>query len=134
MAFDDTLTGLAAEIQLATPRQFVLFPGERLPIRVNARNTGAVTWHDPAIFRAAGRVYRFRSDGARQLLPDEWRLDFDLDRHGPVVPGAGYSFSGRLAAPAEPGEYVLTVGLVAEDLGWLATLPVEILLTVRAPE
>jgi hypothetical protein len=134
VAFDDTLTGLAAEIQLATPRQFVLFPGERLPIRVNARNTGAVTWHDPAIFRAAGRVYRFRSDGARQLLPDEWRLDFDLDRHGPVVPGAGYSFSGRLAAPAEPGEYVLTVGLVAEDLGWLATLPVEILLTVRAPE
>ena len=131
--FDGTLTGFAAEIQLASLRRLTLYPGEAFPVRVNALNTGSTAWGDPEIFRAGGRVYRIQPDGARELLPGEWRIVPELDSRGPIVAGAGYSFSGRIDAPEQPGEYVLTVGFVAERLGWLATLPVEIQLTVLPP-
>ena len=129
---DGSVAGLSAELELVSAREFTVYPSEGIRIRVNALNRGSVSWDDPEIIRAGGRVYRLGMDGERNLLPDEWRIVLNLEPYGPVVPGAGYSFSGRVFSPSEPGDYVLTVGLVAEGVGWIEILPAEIGVTVRA--
>lgn len=128
--FDGTAQGLKAEIQLASPSEFTVFPGEEIPIRVNVFNQGTVRWFDPEVFRLGGRFQLIGNDGALEPVGEEWRIMREPHVYGGTNPGQGYSFAGRVKAPMERGSYIVTASAVAELVAWFDVEPVKIMVHV----
>ncbi|HZI19893.1 MAG TPA: DUF1698 domain-containing protein [Pyrinomonadaceae bacterium] len=93
-------------------------PGETITFTVRAENVGLKTW--PA--RGEGEAGRGAVHlGAHLLREDEEELDWDYGRAPlprDLAPGDAASVRLTLAAPAEPGRYVVEFDLVAEHVAW----------------
>ncbi len=126
-AFAGTGEGLTAELRLRTPITLSAHPGERLPIHVDALNTGTVGWVEDANVRLGWIWNAVEPDGSLREMPKyEGRLPLLGHIYGDVLPGTGYAFAGRMHAPDEPGVYEVHVSMVSELVAWFDLLPVVI--------
>ena len=90
-------------------------PGEHRPFRVRVRNRGATRWpggHDRSpLIRLS---YRWRNRGGALVGGDGYRSPLPA----PLAPGEACIAPVIVAAPGEPGEYVLELDLVHEGVRW----------------
>ena len=123
--------GLYATLTLRTPSEFEVPPGDRLPLHVDALNSGVVAWDGPAAIRLGWRWFQIGPDGS-EVERREWEGRILLEGHlyPVIVPGAGYAYAGALPAPTEPGRYVVRVLMLAELVAWFEIEPIEIQVVV----
>jgi hypothetical protein len=106
------LSSWRAEMTLANPPS-ELFAGEDAEVPVNVCNCSSEIWHSFGltpitcsyhIWNAEGRLIEF--DGRRTLLPVNLKS------------GEQAGLSIQVAAPVEPGEYIIAFSLVQEGIAW----------------
>ncbi len=88
-----------------------LAPGEQRRIAVNATNEGEATFHPSAESGLYVASRWLSNDGAIQKMKDGF-----ADIPALWAPGAALAFELNVAAPAEPGRYVLEVDIVEEGV------------------
>lgn len=130
--FKGTGEGLAATFDLKSPAALRAHPGERLPLHVDALNTGTVGWTDRANIRLGFRWYRHEIGGEEEVPRYEGRVPLLGHLYGDIPPGIGYAFAGDLRAPDEPGEYLVRVSMLSELIAWFAVDPIELRVRVEA--
>src|SRR5204863_8409241 len=110
----DSPTRLAASYQ-STPIASEAYVGESLAVSFEARNTGAAVWLTSAPGdRGTVRLgWRWSLNGVTR---EEGRTPLDVD----IRPGRVARFVARVAVPAAPGDYTLTLDLVSESVTWFA--------------
>ncbi|MDE2897837.1 MAG: hypothetical protein OXO54_05905 [Chloroflexota bacterium] len=111
-----------AELRVLSP-PVCLSLGNRAHLRVQAMNDGSNAWY------ARHRL------GTRWTVPDnrfvsedltllEGRLGVPYNVKSPtwtsIPPGSGFVFEGVVEAPSTPGVYMLTLGMVEEDVAWFS--------------
>jgi hypothetical protein len=100
----------------------ILFPSEVLMVQVRTHNRGRAVWlaHGKG---NRGAVYLqsrwFSSD--REIPNMSGREDLQHD----VFPGRSYEFTARHTTPRGPGEYILELGLVSDQVTLLSEQGVE---------
>ena len=130
-AFEGSADAMFASLALRTPASFVAAPGERLPLHVDALNTGRKSWNDEASIRLGWRWWAVDDDGSEIEQPQyEGRLPLLGHSFGEIPPGRGYAFAGQLWAPDEPGRYVVRVSMLVELVAWFSIDPTEIEIVV----
>ena len=103
--------------------------GESSSLRVTVRNTGAETWSPDLGDRLS---YHWRTLAGAPLAHDGLRTE--LPR--PLAPGDELTLELRLAAPPRPGEFLLELGMLREQVAWFGAptgLPSSQVLAVRSP-
>ena len=110
----DSPRRLAASYQSA-PIASEAFVGESLALSVVARNTADAVWlaSTPGDRGTVKLGWRWSRDG---VGVGEGRAPLHVD----VWPGRVARFAERVAVPAAPGDYTLTVDLVSEFVTWFA--------------
>ena len=127
MAFEGSADAMLAGLTLRTPSAFHAVPGERMPLHVDALNTGRKSWTGEANIRLGWRWWTVGEDGAEIEQPKyEGRVPFLGHVFGEILPGRGYAFAGQLQAPDEPGRYVVRVSMLVELVAWFSIDSVEI--------
>ena len=126
--FTGTGAGLRAELRLLSPRVMNAHPGDRLQLHVDAVNSGTTVWDGEGNLRLGYRWFRKLADGTEEELPQfEGRILWFGHLHGgSILPGNGYSFTGTMTAPDEPGEYVVRVSMLAELVAWFENEPLKL--------
>jgi Dolichyl-phosphate-mannose-protein mannosyltransferase len=87
-----------------------LHPGDFLICRVSLVNTGEAVWLARAKWEKGEVRLTWRWFAGDREVPftlGGWLLGYD------VLPGQTYEFAAEIAAPGEPGEYTLELGLVS---------------------
>ena len=130
-AFEGSVDAMFAGLTLRTPASFLATPGERVPLHVDALNTGRKSWNDETSIRLGWRWWMVDEDGAEIEQPKyEGRVLLLGHLFGEIPPGRGYAFAGQLQAPDEPGRYVVRVSMLAELVAWFNIDPTEIEIVV----
>ncbi len=103
-------------------------PGDRLQLHVDAVNSGTTVWDGEGNLRLGYRWFRKLADGTEEELPQfEGRILWFGHLHGgSILPGNGYSFTGTMTAPDEPGEYVVRVSMLVELVAWFESEPLKL--------
>jgi hypothetical protein len=103
----------------ASYRLISLTPGTTLPphaflmCRVKLVNTGAAVWLARAKWEKGEVRLRWRWFAGDREVPftsGGWLLGYD------VLPGQTYEYTAEIAAPSEPGEYTLELGLLSMEV------------------
>lgn len=93
-------------------------PGEQIELRIRATNAGVSTWPAGDSSRPAkGQVQL----GAHLLRANEDEVAWDYGRAPlphTVAPGGSAQILISLGAPAEGGDYIIELDMVAEELAW----------------
>jgi SAM-dependent methyltransferase len=97
----------AAATSLALPA------GARLPLEVTVRNTGGATWVRMGTVRLGN--HWLGVDGSL-LVNDDGRADLRTS----VAPGEEVTMTVVVTAPRRPGDYLLELDMVQEDVAWFA--------------
>lgn len=87
--------------------------GETFTLDTRVRNASAETWPIGLPSRVA-LSYRWCDAGGEEVVPEGLRTYLDE----PAEPGAWVAAAQEIAAPAEPGSYVLELDLVYELVAW----------------
>ncbi len=133
--FRGTSEGLGARLILRTPGSVASSPGEQVPLHVDAVNTGLVDWAGDANIRLGWQWFERLPDGTSQPgATPEGRLPLLNHIFGVVEVGSGHPFSGAVAVPEAPGEYILRVGMLAELVAWFPGELIQIQVTVLSPD
>jgi hypothetical protein len=127
----DSPARLAASLE-AAPIASEAFVGEILDVAVTARNTSRAVWlaSAPGDRGSVGLGWRWSRNG---VTVQEGRAFL----HADVRAGGAARFAARVAVPAAPGDYTLTLDLVAEGVTWFADQgqrPVTVAMQVRPLE
>ncbi|HEV2862735.1 MAG TPA: hypothetical protein VGX48_17095 [Pyrinomonadaceae bacterium] len=115
--------GFKAELTLPDPPTR-LRAGQKETVQVHVRNASDVMWwaQGGEINEGQGNKY-YLAAGNRWLKPDG-KLVTDMDgRHGIIKnlkPGEESDVPLVITAPKEPGDYLLEVDLVQEQVGWFS--------------
>ena len=111
----DSPTRLAASYESA-PIASEAFVGETLEVPFRARNTGSAVWlvSAPGDRGTVRLGWRWSRNGVTLL--GEGRAPLEVD----VRPGRLARFVARVAVPAAPADYTLTLDLVSESVTWFA--------------
>jgi len=92
--------------------------GEKVIIQVKAKNASAVSWK----VRGGGVDNKFYiAAGNRWLKPDGSLITAMDGRHGldkNLKPGEETEVPLQITAPKDPGDYILEVDLVQEQVAW----------------
>ena len=130
-AYEGSADAMFASLKLRTPASFLAAPGQRMPLHVDALNTGRKSWNDEAPIRLGWRWWAIDDDGAEIEQPIyEGRIPLLGHLFGEILPGRGYAFAGQLRAPDEPGRYVVRVSMLVELVAWFSIDPTEIEIVV----
>jgi SAM-dependent methyltransferase len=115
------LPGGAYRASIEAPVEVRCSAGEQIIVRVTVRNDGPLAW--PALGNDDGTFsIRLGNHWRRRF---GWMLQFNDVRAAlphDVAPGETVEIGFCVAAPAEPGRYVLEFDMVHENLHWFATL------------
>ncbi|MDE2903913.1 MAG: hypothetical protein OXP73_12920 [Chloroflexota bacterium] len=127
----DDSVGIANRADLLVlPPPICLSPGDGAYLRVRAINAGSNHWFDSHRLgtRWSIPVDRFVTEDLTDL---EDRLVVPYDSRTTtwtsIAPGSGFVFEGLVKAPAAPGPYTLTIGMVEEEVAWFSEIEVQAL-------
>ncbi len=98
----------------------VLAPGATGTVEITLRNDGGLAWSPDEVFLGTTGP----RDGAAELADGSWAAPNRAATVSDVVaPGEEGTFTFAVVAPADPGVYTLSLGLVAEGITWFADGP-----------
>jgi hypothetical protein len=136
----DMPTSLDAPQQLAASYNLIsLVPGptvdlnEPLTLQVTTLNTGKALWLARGKGERGAVRLGWRWFKGDHEVPTPWGrglLKYD------ILPGGRYRFTAMIASPREPGEYLLEVGLITEQVAWFSeqgVAPLKIPVRVLGP-
>jgi hypothetical protein len=108
---------LSASYRIDSPPTLTSNGCKAVQISVNATNVGRAVWlaksaHDKGVVRLG---WRWRKGGSSHPT-GEGRLPLRFA----LFPGESYEFRASITPPAEPGAYLLEVGLVSEPVTWFS--------------
>jgi hypothetical protein len=111
--------GYRGELSFVEPPPGQMRVGESKTIQVRVKNVSPVPWKvrgpgpDNKYFIAVGNRW-FRADGTTLLTSMDGRIGLPED----LAPGRETTAALLIRAPAEPGDYVLDLDLVQEQVTW----------------
>ena len=99
----------------ATPTSLALPAGGELPLEVTVRNAGRATWVRMGPVRLGN--HWLGADGSL-VVCDDGRADLRTS----VAPGEEATLTLSVTAPRRPGDYLLELDMVEEDVAWFGDL------------
>lgn len=108
---------LSAAYRTDLPTVLTVARGTSIRLRLPAQNRGDAVWlARPTDGRGAVRMdWRWIAGEGRSPIPGG-RMGLRYD----IFPGGTYEFSTTISVPAEPGRYLIEIGLVSERVAWFS--------------
>lgn len=97
-----------------TQTSFEVMPGSIFIVPLTVKNTSTTTWDSKAATGPVLAAYHWLGSDRKMLLVDGNRTSFSA----PVKPESEVSIQLGAAAPTAPGNYILQVSLVQENISW----------------